>query len=359
MKKCALLLFSILFFVQLADANPFEYGWQELAPGVWAGVRQDPFELPQEGNCVFVVTDQGVVLFDAGGSPLMGESIVSKVHSVTSQPITHVIISHWHGDHMRGLQAIQAAFPNVQIFAHPHTRERIAATQDQWLKRRVSMVPNIVKTLNAALNSSQDLSGRPFIEPERAWLKQGLSITDQLDKENNRTAFVVPNRTFENNMTLYMGNKEIQFLCPGRSHTAGDIILWLPQEKIVATGDIVTAPVPLMPSPYTNDYVNVLNKIKKLGFTTLVPGHGLVEHDSQYVDLLAETIQTVSTQMKPLVQQGLSQQNAVSKIDFKSVESRFTHGDPFLANRFQDYVSGSLANAAYTAQTGKDPDEKF
>src|SRR5436189_5862322 len=99
-----------------ASANPFEYVWQELAPGVWAGIRQDPFELPQEGNAVFVVTDEGVVLFDAGGSPLMGESIVAKVRSVTPKPITHVVISHWHGDHMRGRQAIQAGVPPVTIY---------------------------------------------------------------------------------------------------------------------------------------------------------------------------------------------------------------------------------------------------
>src|SRR2546423_10737873 len=117
---CVALASLQLCSIDRATANPFEYTWQELAPGVWAGIRQDPFELPQEGNSVFVVTDQGVVLFDAGGSPAMGEAIVAKVRSLTDKPITHIVISHWHGDHMRGLQAIQAAFPHVQIFAHPH-----------------------------------------------------------------------------------------------------------------------------------------------------------------------------------------------------------------------------------------------
>src|SRR6266513_6547650 len=129
MKTMRVLMF-VISIAGIAHANPFAYAWQELAPGVWAGIREDPFELPQEGNSVFVVTDQGVVVFDAGGSPLMGESIVAKVRSVTDAPITHVVISHWHGDHMRGLQAIQAAFPNVAIHAHPFSREFMATTQD-------------------------------------------------------------------------------------------------------------------------------------------------------------------------------------------------------------------------------------
>src|ERR1044071_3022179 len=116
-KLCGVIIvsFAALVFLPASEtnANPFEYSWQQLAPGVWAGIRQDPFELPQEGNSVFVVTDHGVVVFDAGGSPLMGESIVAKIRSLTEKPITHVIISHWHGDHMRDRLLRQG--PNFQI----------------------------------------------------------------------------------------------------------------------------------------------------------------------------------------------------------------------------------------------------
>jgi glyoxylase-like metal-dependent hydrolase (beta-lactamase superfamily II) len=343
-----------------ASANPFEYAWQQLAPSVWAAIRQDPFELPQEGNAVFVITDDGVVVFDAGGSPAMGAAIVAKVRGLTDRPITHVIVSHWHGDHMRGLQSITAAFPHVQVLAHPHARDFIVATQDRWMKRRVSMAPNIRKAVAHALDQNQDLSGRPLIDAERAWLQAGLASVDQLDRENTRTTYVVPNGTFDDRLTLYMGGKEIQFLHPGKAHTAGDVIMWLPQDQIVATGDIVTGPIPLMPSPYTHDYVDVLNRIKALGFKTLVPGHGLVTHDAQYLDLLADTVRTVSAQMNACVAQGLSKDAAIAKIDFSNVESRFTHGDPFLTHRFHDYVaSTALLEAAYAAATGKDPEEVF
>ena len=100
--------------------------------------------------------------------------------------------------------------------------------------------------------------------------------------------------------------------------------------------------------------------VAALGFTTLVPGHGLVEHDSEYIDLLSNTIQTVSTQMKAFVKQGLSEKDSISKVDYSSVETRFTHGDPFLKHRFEDYVaSAALAQAAYLVETGKGPNEVF
>jgi len=359
MKKLFVLLALVALAAIGAHANPFEYNWQELAPGVWGGIRQDPFELPQEGNSLFVVGDQGVIVFDAGGSPAMGESIVAKVRSITDKPITHVIISHWHGDHMRGLQAITAAFPRVVIVAHPHTREWIVNTQDRWLKRRVNMVPGIRKAVSSALEKQQDASGRPLIAEEKAWLEKGLSITDQLDRENNRTAYVIPNATFTDRMTLHLGAREVQLIHPPNSHTAGDVILWLPQEKIVATGDIVTGPIPLMQNPWTHDYAAVLGQIKALEFKTLVPGHGLVLHDAQYVDLLIELFQTAAAQMKSLVSKGLSKDNAIAKLDLTTVERKFTHGDAFLTNRFRDYVISSLPEAAYLAETGAEVKESF
>jgi glyoxylase-like metal-dependent hydrolase (beta-lactamase superfamily II) len=123
-----------------------------------------------------------------------------------------------------------------------------------------------------------------LIDEERSWLRTGQGILEQLDAENNRTAYVVPTATFAEQLTLHLGGKEVQFLHLGSAHTAGDLIMWLPQQKIVATGDIVTAPIPLMPSPYTGEYVEVLGRIKALGFKTLVPGHGQVRADNLRVE---------------------------------------------------------------------------
>jgi glyoxylase-like metal-dependent hydrolase (beta-lactamase superfamily II) len=357
-----LTLFMLCFGgARQAWANPFEYTWHEEAPGVWAAIRQDPFELPQEGNSLFVVTEQGVLLFDAGGSPAMGESILAKVRSVTQKPITHIVISHWHMDHMRGLDTVLRAFPDADVIAHPHTREFLLSVQERWLKRRVSMVPNIKKAAGDALRKNVDFSGRPLIAPERAWIENGLKIVDQLDRENHRTVLAAPNTTVTDRLTFYLGSREIQLIHPANAHTAGDIILWLPHEKLVATGDVVNGPIPLNPSPYVNEYPAVLEQIKGLEFKSLVPGHGPILHDAAYLDLLAETIELAGTQMRKLVAQGLSEADAESKLDLSSVEERFTHGDPFLKNRFQDYVLGApgLSQAAYAAATGKAPTESF
>jgi glyoxylase-like metal-dependent hydrolase (beta-lactamase superfamily II) len=221
------------------------------------------------------------------------------------------------------------------------------------------MVPNIRKALDTALATDHDLKGRALIPEEKDWLLKGRSIIDQLDRENHRTTYVVPNATFADRMVLYLGGRELRFLHLGNAHTAGDVIMWLPQERIVATGDIVTAPIPLMTNPYSRDYAGVLQEIKGLGFKTLVPGHGAVQHDTAYVDLLSDTFRSVSAQMKSLIAQSIRKDDAIARIDYSSVESRFTHGDAFLANRFHDYVSAALAEATYLIESGAGITEEF
>jgi cyclase len=351
----------VLFLIAVVPcrADPFAYTWEKVADGVWAGIRADPFELPQEGNTVVVVTTAGAVVFDAGGSPAMGEAIVAKVRELTDRGVTDVVISHWHGDHMRGLQPIVGAWPSANIIAHADARDWIARTTDKWIKRRVGMVPNIRRVIEDALAHGKDLSGRALTQAEGDWLRAGQRILDRLDAENRRTDYVVPGMTTSDNLTLFRGGREIRILHPGKAHTSSDLVMWLPDARLVATGDIVTAPVPLMPSAYTRTYQDVLHRIVALDFAVLVPGHGAVERDAKYLGLLDDTIGVVVAQVHALVAKGLDKDKAVAGVDFSQFEPRFTHGDPFLAHRFEDYVKTALPAAAYQVEISGEPGETF
>jgi hypothetical protein len=84
-----------------------------------------------------------------------------------------------------------------------------------------------------------------------------------------------------------------------------------------------------------------------------------VEHDSVYIDLLIDTFHSVSAQMKSLLAKGATKDEAIAKIDFSAVEKRFTNGNAFLTNRFHDYVTSALPEAAYLAATGTGVKEAF
>src|SRR5207244_5936898 len=83
-----------------------------------------------------------------------------------------------------------------------------------------------------------------------------------------------PNVTLQNRMTLYRGSREIQIRFLGRAHTAGDVVVYLPKEKIVMTGDMLTSALSNMSDAFVNEWVTTLDELKKLDFATVLPGHG-------------------------------------------------------------------------------------
>ena len=125
------LVLVLLWVASIASAqdggkqSPFVFEFEELAPGVWAGVRPDGPRFPVMGNTLFVISDAGVVVYDGGGMPAMSEQIIEKIRSLTDLPVTHVVTSHWHGDHNFGVFSFaervrQRAVYRARVHARSH-----------------------------------------------------------------------------------------------------------------------------------------------------------------------------------------------------------------------------------------------
>ncbi|MCB1607314.1 MAG: MBL fold metallo-hydrolase, partial [Xanthomonadales bacterium] len=114
----ALLWISVGVRAEL-PADPFTWEFTELAPGVWTGVRPQSSLYPVMGSSTFVIGSDGVVVYDGGGAALMSERLLAKIGELTDQPVTHIVISHWHGDHHFGIWRILEQYPHAQVIAHP------------------------------------------------------------------------------------------------------------------------------------------------------------------------------------------------------------------------------------------------
>ena len=140
--KLAICLLVGLSYVNptLADDGPYSIEFEELATGVWVGIRPDAPRFPVMGNTTFVVSEEGVVVFDGGGLPVMSEKVIDKIRSLTDKPVTHVITSHWHGDHNFGVFRFAEEYPNVKFIAHEFTRDVMNSTKISYIDRGPSFV---------------------------------------------------------------------------------------------------------------------------------------------------------------------------------------------------------------------------
>lgn len=344
-------LLILIFFSAPVHADPFAQQWQELASGVWAGIRPDSTRTPVLGNTTLVVSSEGVVVFDGGGAPLASERVVQKVRELGTAPVTHIVVSHWHGDHDFGIFRILEAFPDAQVIAHPYTRAKLGKnTLDD------SFMNEYVLKVRERLAAKTYSTGQPMSEADVGRYQDLLDHAELIDQQQKASVLTYPNLTFTDSLTIWSGEREIQLLHLGNANTAGDVILYLPREKLIATGDMVVAPTPYGFGSYPRAWAESLRKLKQLEHVALIPGHGEVQHNEDYLDLLIETMDSVAAQMAVLVAEGLDAETAATKLDFSAVQPRFTGGDAFLDRLFDIWFKSPIANAAWKEARGEDPE---
>jgi glyoxylase-like metal-dependent hydrolase (beta-lactamase superfamily II) len=145
---------------------------------------------------------------------------------------------------------------------------------------------------------------------------------------------------------------ELRHIAPG--NTKGDMFLWLPEERILATGDIVVRPTPYGFFSYPQSWAAVLRELKAFDARYIVPGHGEILTDTAYLDLLAETMDLVATQVDAQAKAGKSLDETRAAMDWSAVEERFTGGDSMLALIFDIWFRTPIVEAQYNLSTGKD-----
>jgi len=158
---------------------------------------------------------------------------------------------------------------------------------------------------------------------------QKTTLQAQLQSAENNAASQAelkatpPNVTLRTNMTLYRGDREIQIRFLGRAHTAGDVVVFLPKEKIVMTGDLLTAALSNMSDAYVNEWVTTLDELKKIDFVTVLPGHGEAFTDRTKIDYLQAYLRDVWSEVTRLKQEGVSAEDAAKRADLTKHKEHF------------------------------------
>ena len=268
------------------------------------------------GNSAVIVNDDDVILVDDHASPAAEWVLLQELRTITDKPVRTVINTHFHFDHAHGNQVFGR---DVQIIGHEFTREMLLGGKSA----QMPLYKGYVTRLPAQI---QDLRQRWAAETDAA-RKAALQI--QLQSAENNAASQAelkptpPNVTLRSELTLYRGSREIQIRFLGRAHTAGDLVIYLPREKIAITGDLLTADLSNMSDAYVNEWVGTLDELQKLDFTTVLPGHGEAFTDRNKIDYFQAYLADVWTEVGRLKRQGLSAEDAAARADLTKHRPHF------------------------------------
>lgn len=243
----------------------------EVADRVWLA-RYDWFDV----NVTLVGGDRGLVVVDTHGSAAAGHRVVDDVRRLGAGEVVAVVNTHWHFDHTFGNAAFRAAYGPLPVHAHEAALGELLAGADGVRQRYAE--------------GSQD--------PHR--------------DEVLATEVVPPDHTFSSAVCLDLGDRTLELVHPGRGHTAGDLVVRVPDVDVLLAGDLVEESGPPMYGEdcYPMEWPLSLDVV--LGLVTarslVIPGHGVpvdrdfVEQQRNQVGIVAETIRDLATRGVPAVQ---------------------------------------------------------
>ncbi|MCY3876954.1 MAG: MBL fold metallo-hydrolase [Rhodobacteraceae bacterium] len=180
-------------FASQGDLGAKTISFTEVGRDLWA------FTAEGDPNSGVIIGDDAVMVVEAQATPRLAEMVIDRIRSVTDKPITHLVLTHYHAVRVLGASAYQAGQVIMSDTARAMVVER---GQEDW-DSEFQRFPRLFE-------------GHESI-PGLTW----------------------PTTTFSHAMTVYLGNRRVELVHLGRAHTAGDIVIWVPDEQVMFTGDIV------------------------------------------------------------------------------------------------------------------------
>jgi hypothetical protein len=187
---------------------------------------------------------------------------------------------------VQGNSTYSSAFPAaIDIIAHINTRRDILALEIPFLKDQKQLLPKQIADIRSQLAIGKK-DGLPFTDAQRRQLEAQLAQGEALLKEIETLEITLPSLTMNRSMSLHAGEREVRILYFGRGHTEGDVVVFLPKEKVLVTGDLLTNSIPLMRDAYPLEWSATLAGVEKLDYTRNIPGHGDVQQGKERLEML-------------------------------------------------------------------------
>ena len=217
-------------FASQGDLQDKRVTFAELSKG-----RAYAYTTEGDPNTGIVVGDDGVMVIDAQATPQMARDVIAKVRTVTSKPVKYVVLTHYHAVRVLGASAYGAD----HVIASQDTHDLIVERGAQDMASEIGRFPRLFEGAESI--------------PGLTW----------------------PTLVFKGEMTLFMGELEVKLMQLGRGHTKGDSVVWLPNEKVLFSGDLVEyGATPYTGDAYLSEWPQTLDRLEALGAKAVVPGRG-------------------------------------------------------------------------------------
>jgi glyoxylase-like metal-dependent hydrolase (beta-lactamase superfamily II) len=305
-------------FASQADLEAKKVSFDKLSDHAYAYTAEgDP-------NTGIVVGDDCVMVIDTQATPVMAQDVIRRIRAVSDKPIRYVVLSHYHAVRVLGASGYNAQ----HVIASRDTYDLIAERGEADMKSEIERFPRLFQAAESV--------------PGLTW----------------------PTLVFEKRMTLWLGKLQVELMQLGRGHTKGDTVVWLPQERILFSGDLVEyQTTPYTGDAYLGDWPATLDAIAALKPAKLVPGRGASLQSEAQVAAGLDGTRAFITEMFSAVKAGAGagkDLRTVYKETYAALKPKFgdwvifNHCLPFDVTRAYDEATQYRDPRIWTAQRDKE-----
>jgi len=305
-------------FASHADVEEKKVSFDKLSDHAYAYTAEgDP-------NTGIVVGDDAVMVIDTQATPVMAQDVIRRIRTVTDKPIRYVVLSHYHAVRVLGA----AGYEPDHVIASRDTYDLIVERGEADMKSEIERFPRLFRAVESV--------------PGLTW----------------------PTIVFEKRMTLMMGKLRVEIIQLGRGHTKGDTVVWLPDDRVLFSGDLVEFDAtPYTGDAYLQDWPATLDAIAALEPEKLVPGRGAALRNPAEVKAGLEGTRAFVTEMFGAVRDGAragKDLRTVYRETYDRLKPKFGHWVifdhclPFDVSRAYDEATRYPDPRIWTAQRDKD-----
>lgn len=334
------------------------YSLVEVGSGIWAFVSPETTGPIPSGNVLAVVGDDSVLVVDSGRFPTLARRMVADIRSKTDRPVRWVVHTHWHLDHIVGDGELRRAFPQATFVATDFTRRKMVEKQIPYVRDIEKNDRGYIEYLEGIVRKGRRDDGTPISPETITYFKNQVADIRLEMSEVPGATIVSPDVTFAKELTIHLGGRrDARVLFLGKGNTAGDTVVWIPDARVVATGDLLVAPVPYGYGMHPGDWIETLNRLMALDAAAIVPGHGPVMRDWSYAKRIQELLTSVRSQVAEAAKAGATVEQAFEKTDVDRFEKEFAGGDPMRLRAFRDFFVRDAINRSYQEAKGEMAEE--
>lgn len=312
----------------------------DVAPGVYLFQTAPYSDAGLDGNSVVIVGEDGVLVFDANGTPNGAEAVLGEIRRLTKAPVKYLVLSHWHWDHWYGAEVYKKAFPALEIIAQERTKVLMSGPAVDFNQDGLDHgLPDHIATVRKNLEKARAGSVPDSVVRD---LAQHVALDQWFLAQKVNTVHTVPTRTFTDSLTLTVGSRVVKVMHVDRAITPGDAFLWLPAERIVVAGDLLLNRVTFGLFCYPSGWIKTLEAIDAMNPAVIVPGHNLPMHDKEVLRATIATLKRERDLVKTLKAQGKTVEQAKQAILADSailaLRETLAAGNPLRTNGFNVYL---------------------